>query len=228
MQPSQTALARHPTLRVCASVSAGGERRSSSQGRTDSNESCIASVLWISAKTFQPFVQPPRYFAERCCVMSIRTLCFGFFSELDGLMLTGRLRLLYVCCFVAPPPNRSRRLFCSAICVALMTALSGCTRLREHLKPEMVYVVAKQTYLRDGWRLYRIGSLWSPMGSRWRSSSTDAASSRPRPARARWAGSKIIWSSTRRPMTNLSRSNNSTRTIRWWRQGFCATISTCT
>jgi SH3-like domain-containing protein len=30
-----------------------------------------------------------------------------------------------------------------------MTALSGCTRLREHLKPEMVYVVAKQTYLRD-------------------------------------------------------------------------------
>jgi len=42
-----------------------------------------------------------------------------------------------------------RSLFCSAICVALMTALSGCTRLREHLKPEMVYVVAKQTYLRD-------------------------------------------------------------------------------
>jgi SH3-like domain-containing protein len=35
------------------------------------------------------------------------------------------------------------------VCVALMTALSGCTRLREHLKPEMVYVVAKQTYLRD-------------------------------------------------------------------------------
>jgi SH3-like domain-containing protein len=30
-----------------------------------------------------------------------------------------------------------------------MVALSGCTRLREHLKPEMVYVVAKQTYLRD-------------------------------------------------------------------------------
>jgi SH3-like domain-containing protein len=27
--------------------------------------------------------------------------------------------------------------------------MSGCTRLREHLKPEMVYVVAKQTYLRD-------------------------------------------------------------------------------
>src|ERR1700721_767515 len=42
-----------------------------------------------------------------------------------------------------------RRLICSAICVALMVALSGCTRLREHLKPEMVYVVAKQTYLRD-------------------------------------------------------------------------------
>jgi SH3-like domain-containing protein len=42
-----------------------------------------------------------------------------------------------------------RLLFCSAICVGLMTALSGCTRLREHLKPEMVYVVAKQTYLRD-------------------------------------------------------------------------------
>jgi SH3-like domain-containing protein len=42
-----------------------------------------------------------------------------------------------------------RRLICAAICVAVMTALSGCTRLREHLKPEMVYVVAKQTYLRD-------------------------------------------------------------------------------
>src|SRR5271154_299745 len=42
---------------------------------------------------------------------------------------------------------RSR--LCFAICVALMTTLSGCTRLREHLKPEMVYVVAKQTYLRD-------------------------------------------------------------------------------
>src|ERR1700733_12751870 len=41
------------------------------------------------------------------------------------------------------------RLIGSAICVALMVALSGCTRLREHLKPEMVYVVAKQTYLRD-------------------------------------------------------------------------------
>jgi SH3-like domain-containing protein len=43
----------------------------------------------------------------------------------------------------------SRWLLCSAMCVALMTALSGCTHLRERLKPEMVYVVAKQTYLRD-------------------------------------------------------------------------------
>lgn len=39
-------------------------------------------------------------------------------------------------------------LICTA-CLALFTALSGCTRLHEHLKPEMVYVVAKQTYLRD-------------------------------------------------------------------------------
>jgi SH3-like domain-containing protein len=30
-----------------------------------------------------------------------------------------------------------------------MIAPSGCNRLRQHLKPEMVYVVAKQTYLRD-------------------------------------------------------------------------------
>jgi SH3-like domain-containing protein len=30
-----------------------------------------------------------------------------------------------------------------------MTALTGCNRLRERAKPEMVYVVAKQTYLRD-------------------------------------------------------------------------------
>src|ERR1700742_4359482 len=45
--------------------------------------------------------------------------------------------------------NGSRRLVCLVVCIALLTALSGCTRLREHLKPEMVYVVAKQTYLRD-------------------------------------------------------------------------------
>jgi SH3-like domain-containing protein len=42
-----------------------------------------------------------------------------------------------------------RFLFAFAICVALMTVLAGCNRLREHAKPEMVYVVAKQTYLRD-------------------------------------------------------------------------------
>ncbi len=42
-----------------------------------------------------------------------------------------------------------RFLFGSAICVVLITALGGCNRLREHAKPEMVYVVAKQTYLRD-------------------------------------------------------------------------------
>lgn len=45
--------------------------------------------------------------------------------------------------------NGSRRLVCLAICVTLLSALSGCTHLREHLKAEMVYVVAKQTYLRD-------------------------------------------------------------------------------
>jgi SH3-like domain-containing protein len=45
--------------------------------------------------------------------------------------------------------NGSRRLVGFMVCIALLTALSGCTRLREHLKPEMVYVVAKQTYLRD-------------------------------------------------------------------------------
>src|ERR1700761_9158088 len=33
--------------------------------------------------------------------------------------------------------------------VGLISALSGCTHLREHMKPETVYVVAKQTYLRD-------------------------------------------------------------------------------
>jgi SH3-like domain-containing protein len=42
-----------------------------------------------------------------------------------------------------------RLLFGSTICVTLMTALAGCNRLRERAKPEMVYVVAKQTYLRD-------------------------------------------------------------------------------
>jgi SH3-like domain-containing protein len=42
-----------------------------------------------------------------------------------------------------------RVLFGSAICVVLMTGLVGCNRLHPHAKPEMVYVVAKQTYLRD-------------------------------------------------------------------------------
>src|SRR5580658_2785061 len=42
-----------------------------------------------------------------------------------------------------------RVLLGSAICVVLMTVLAGCNRLRQHAKPEMVYVVAKQTYLRD-------------------------------------------------------------------------------
>jgi SH3-like domain-containing protein len=45
--------------------------------------------------------------------------------------------------------NGSWRLAWLAICFALLTTLSGCTHLREQLKPEMVYVVAKQTYLRD-------------------------------------------------------------------------------
>jgi SH3-like domain-containing protein len=43
----------------------------------------------------------------------------------------------------------SRFLFGPVICVALITVVAGCNRLREHSKPEMVYVVAKQTYLRD-------------------------------------------------------------------------------
>jgi SH3-like domain-containing protein len=42
-----------------------------------------------------------------------------------------------------------RWFLCSAICMALLATLSGCSHLRDHLKPEMVYVVAKQTYLRD-------------------------------------------------------------------------------
>jgi SH3-like domain-containing protein len=42
-----------------------------------------------------------------------------------------------------------RLLFGSAICVVLTTVLAGCNRLRQHAKAEMVYVVAKQTYLRD-------------------------------------------------------------------------------
>src|SRR5271156_7094359 len=62
-------------------------------------------------------------------------------------MLTGRLtpRMFAALSFFRRTGPHLR----FAICVALMAALSGCTRLREHLKPEMVYVVAKQTYLRD-------------------------------------------------------------------------------
>ena len=36
-----------------------------------------------------------------------------------------------------------------AVCLSLITAVTGCNKLREHTRPEMVYVVAKQTYLRD-------------------------------------------------------------------------------
>jgi SH3-like domain-containing protein len=43
----------------------------------------------------------------------------------------------------------SRFWFSSALCFALVAALAGCKRLREHARPETVYVVAKQTYLRD-------------------------------------------------------------------------------
>src|ERR1700679_2112013 len=42
-----------------------------------------------------------------------------------------------------------RRLFCFALSVLALTAVSGCSHLHEHFQPEMVYVVAKQTYLRD-------------------------------------------------------------------------------
>jgi hypothetical protein len=45
--------------------------------------------------------------------------------------------------------RRTGWLFVSAVCVSLLIVLSGCNHLRQQLKPEMVYVVAKQTYLRD-------------------------------------------------------------------------------
>jgi SH3-like domain-containing protein len=48
-----------------------------------------------------------------------------------------------------PRRARARWLLGCTIGFALITTLSGCTRLRDHIKPEMVYVVAKQTYLRD-------------------------------------------------------------------------------
>jgi SH3-like domain-containing protein len=44
---------------------------------------------------------------------------------------------------------KPRVLVCSVLCFLLWTALAGCNKLREHTKPETVYVVAKQTYLRD-------------------------------------------------------------------------------
>jgi SH3-like domain-containing protein len=43
----------------------------------------------------------------------------------------------------------ARRLLCSAIGLATVAALTGCKHLREQVKPETVYVVARQTYLRD-------------------------------------------------------------------------------
>ncbi len=45
--------------------------------------------------------------------------------------------------------RRTGWLFVSVTCVSLLTVLVGCNHLRQQLKPEMVYVVAKQTYLRD-------------------------------------------------------------------------------
>src|SRR5258708_28809765 len=77
-------------------------------------------------------------------------MCLGFFPELDGLMLTGRLAPHMFAAWSLFRRTGPHRLLCSALCVAMAAAMSGCTRLREHLKPEMVYVVAKQTYLRDG------------------------------------------------------------------------------
>ena len=43
----------------------------------------------------------------------------------------------------------ARRLVCFALGVATFATLTGCKHLRRQTKPEMVYVVAKQTYLRD-------------------------------------------------------------------------------
>jgi SH3-like domain-containing protein len=65
------------------------------------------------------------------------------------LMLTGRFAPHMFSGLSLLRRNGPRRLIYTAVCIALLTALSGCTRLRDHLKPEMVYVVAKQTYLRD-------------------------------------------------------------------------------
>lgn len=64
-------------------------------------------------------------------------------------MLTGTLPLTMFFALLFRGRTGRRFLACSSLCLALITALSGCTRLREHSKPEMVYVVAKQTYLRD-------------------------------------------------------------------------------
>jgi SH3-like domain-containing protein len=45
--------------------------------------------------------------------------------------------------------RRISRIHSWAIGLLPLLLLSGCTHLRERMKPEMVYVVAKQTYLRD-------------------------------------------------------------------------------
>jgi SH3-like domain-containing protein len=79
------------------------------------------------------------------------------FSELDvhrdkksGLMVTRETLPSHM--FAALSLHRRAGLhflFGSVISVVLFASLAGCNRLREHTKPEMVYVVAKQTYLRD-------------------------------------------------------------------------------
>jgi hypothetical protein len=43
----------------------------------------------------------------------------------------------------------SHWIFYCAISLAAVTVLGGCNRLRQQVKPEMVYVIAKQTYIRD-------------------------------------------------------------------------------
>ncbi len=85
--------------------------RIAARTRFPSQHECIQRKLHASVllthqrKHFRPWYNPCAISLSHERVVSIRTLSFGFFSGLDGLMLTGRLHLSYVCCFVAPPPN---------------------------------------------------------------------------------------------------------------------------